>query len=357
MAEDNEDKDNKAFEASDKRRQQARDDGDVAQSRELNALFLLSGALGGLFAFEVWFKDRFFSVSKGLLGQADLISRDIFESDASATFARLQVLALAVLVPVGLMVLAVLASLVLQRAIVFSAKSITPKFDKVSPFENIKKKYGGKGLTDFSKDAAKMIFSGAIAGLFLLNFAREYYNSGALSLDGLYDFTFRQIVLLLATFILFQFILAIIDLPLQRFFHAQKLRMSREEMKKEQKESEGDPDFKQARKSRAAKISNGEMLRNVEGASLIMVNPEHYAVALKWERDSANAPICVGKGTDHLAAKIRDVARENNIPVVRDPPTTRALFRVVEIGEEITPEFYAAVAAAIQYVESLKAPS
>ena len=129
------------------------------------------------------------------------------------------------------------------------------------------------------------------------------------------------------------------------------------EMKKETKESEGDPHFKQARKSKAAKISNGEMLKNVEGATLIMVNPEHYAVALKWDPESAGAPVCVGKGVDHLAARIRAVALERNIPIYRDPPTARALYRLIDIDEEITPEFYAAVAAAIQYVESLKVRS
>lgn len=356
MAESGEDKDNKEFEASERRKQQARDDGDVVQSKELNGLFLLGGALCGLLVFDAALKSEAFGAASAFITFADEFSADIFAGDASATYSMLLQLAAAFVLPVGLMFVGVIASLALQRSIVISTKAITPKFDKVSPGDNFKEKFGGKGLTDFAKDAAKMLVAGAIAGVFLLVFAKEYYGASALSEDGIYDFTLQQVSYLLTYFLAFQIVLALIDYPLQRFFHARKLRMSREEMKKEQKESEGDPHLKQERKSKAAKISSGEMLKNVEEATVIMVNPEHYAVALKWDQNSGAAPVCVGKGVDHLAARIRGIAIANNIPIYRDPPTARALYRLIEVDEEITPQFYAAVAAAIQFVESLKVP-
>ena len=354
MSEETQDKDSKEFEATDKRKQQARDDGDVAQSKELNGLLLLLGAMAGMILFDVWFASRAFQAASVFLSDPGSLARDIFEADASAAFSGLQAIMLAFLLPVLMMVVGVLSSLALQRSIVFSAKLITPKFEKVSPFENLKKKYSGKGLTDFAKDAAKMLIAGAIAGAFLTVFAQRYYNSSSISPEGIYGFTYKQILWLLIAFTLFQFVLALIDFPLQRFFHAKKLRMSRDDMKKEHKENEGDPHFKQARKSKAAKISNGEMLKKVEDATLVIVNPEHYAVALKWDRESGRAPVCVGKGVDHLAARIRSVALNHGVPIHRDPPTTRALYRVIEIDQEITPEFYGAVAAAIQFVESLE---
>ncbi|MEQ9317494.1 MAG: EscU/YscU/HrcU family type III secretion system export apparatus switch protein, partial [Henriciella sp.] len=97
-----------------------------------------------------------------------------------------------------------------------------------------------------------------------------------------------------------------------------------------------------------------QMMQNVKEATVVMVNPEHYAVALKWDPNSAKAPICVAKGVDHLAARIREIATENGVPIYRDPPSTRSIYRLVEIDQEIHPEHFAAVAAAISFVERLK---
>ncbi|MCF6328680.1 MAG: EscU/YscU/HrcU family type III secretion system export apparatus switch protein, partial [Henriciella sp.] len=153
---------------------------------------------------------------------------------------------------------------------------------------------------------------------------------------------------------LFQFVLAVIDLPLQHRLHANRLKMTREEMKKETKQSEGDPHLKQSRREKASKISRGEMLQNVKSATVIMVNPEHYAVALKWDPDSQQAPVCLAKGVDHLAARIREVALAHNVPVYRDPPSARSLYKLVDVNEEIHAQHFAAVAAAIQFVERVR---
>ena len=124
--------------------------------------------------------------------------------------------------------------------------------------------------------------------------------------------------------------------------------------KKEMKQNEGDPHLKQQRRERGTQITRGDMLKNVESATVIMVNPEHYAVALKWDPESDKAPICVAKGVDHLAAKIREVAQANHVPIYRDPPTARSLYSLIEIDEEIRQEHFAAVAAAIQYVDRVR---
>ena len=170
----------------------------------------------------------------------------------------------------------------------------------------------------------------------------------------MFEFTFAQVMLLFTLFAAFYFVLAAIDLPLQKQLHANRLKMTREEIKKEVKQSEGDPQLKQQRREKATKISRSEMLGNVKDATVVMVNPEHYAVALKWDPDDSRAPICVAKGVDHLAAKIREIALDNNIPIHRDPPATRSIYRLVEIDEEIHPEHFAAVAAAISFAERLK---
>ena len=113
----------------------------------------------------------------------------------------------------------------------------------------------------------------------------------------------------------------------------------------------GDPMLKQQRRAKAQKISKGEMMKAVETSTVVMVNPTHYAVALKWDPDSGQAPIVVAKGVDHIAARIREIAIAHKVPIYRDPPSTRAIFASVELDEEIHPEHFAAVAAAIQYVD------
>ncbi|MEL6830203.1 MAG: EscU/YscU/HrcU family type III secretion system export apparatus switch protein, partial [Pseudomonadota bacterium] len=213
------------------------------------------------------------------------------------------------------------------------------------------------GLIDFAKDAAKMLFAGAIGFVFLVVFVREYYGASALQMAYFFEFTFGQVFALISMFAIFYVVLAAIDLPIQRQLHANKMRMSREELKKEVKQSEGDPQLKQQRREKAAKLSKREMFDNVKTATVIMTNPEHYAVALRWDPDSQRAPVCVAKGVDHTAARIREIAIENQIPIYRDPPAARSMYALVDIDEEIHPEHFAAVAAAIQFVDRVRGDS
>ena len=123
----------------------------------------------------------------------------------------------------------------------------------------------------------------------------------------------------------------------------------------ELKESEGDPMMKQQRREKAVSIATNQMLRDVPEAAVVIVNPTHFAVALKWDPSAPHAPICVAKGVDLVAARIREIAQENAVPIHSDPPTARALHATVEIGEEIRPDHYAAVAAAIRFADMLRA--
>jgi len=196
-----------------------------------------------------------------------------------------------------------------------------------------------------------MLFAGVIASVYLLQFVQNFYGSSALQQGQLAAFTGYQIMMLIIYFAIFQFVLAAIDFPLQWRLHANKLKMTREEMKKETKQNEGDPHLKQSRRRKGTEIARGGMLEAVKTATVVMTNPTHYAVALKWDPESNKAPIVVAKGVDHLAAKIREVAKENNVPIHRDPPATRSIYSLVEIDEEIQQIHFAAVAAAIQYVQ------
>ena len=157
-------------------------------------------------------------------------------------------------------------------------------------------------------------------------------------------------------FLVFLIQLAIggVDYLWQLFRHRQRQRMSRKEMMDEFKESEGDPHLKSARRQRAQEVATNRMLTDVASANVVVVNPTHYAVALKWDRGKGGAPICVAKGVDQIAARIRERAAEHGVPLHSDPPTARAVYATVEIGQEIRAEHYRAVAAAIRFAEAMR---
>jgi flagellar biosynthetic protein FlhB len=148
--------------------------------------------------------------------------------------------------------------------------------------------------------------------------------------------------------------IGIIDALWQHAEHLRKNRMSRKEVMDEHKEAEGDPHMKQQRRQRAQEIAMSQMMADVQEADVVIVNPTHYAVALKWSRKRGTAPECVAKGVDEVAASIRRIAAENGVPVHSDPPTARALHATVGIGEEISEELYAPVAAAIRFAEQMR---
>lgn len=354
MAEQDQDSGEKEFEATEQRQRQAREEGNVPQSRETNTLALIVGTMCAAIVLQLTIGQSVFQDFSSLLYHADAYSQDIFDSGGTETRSWLSTTLLKFSPMLFIMAAVVLVALVGQRAISFSAKKIQADMKKLSPIENLKKKYGTRGLLDFLKDTVKLAFAATIAVVFLAQLAQDYYSSSAVQAGQFAEFTFSQVLKLIFWFLLFQFVLAAIDLPLQRRLHANQLKMTREEMKKEMKQNEGDPQIKAQRRQRAAKISRGQMIQNVKEATVIMVNPEHYAVALKWDPENSRAPVCVAKGVDHLAAKIREVATANNIPIYRDPPTARSIYRLVEIDQEIHPEHFAAVAAAINFVERVR---
>jgi flagellar biosynthetic protein FlhB len=149
-------------------------------------------------------------------------------------------------------------------------------------------------------------------------------------------------------------IIAVVVFLWQQQSFISRNRMSHEDLKRETKESEGDPYMKQSRQKRGREIANNRMLMDVPTADVVVTNPEHYAVALKWSRMPGSAPECVAKGEDEIAAAIRKVAAQSGVPIHQDPPTARSLYAAVQIGEEIRVEHYHAVAAAIRFSEEMR---
>jgi flagellar biosynthetic protein FlhB len=220
--------------------------------------------------------------------------------------------------------------------------------------ENAKNKYGRRGLFEFLKSFVKLTVYSVLLALFLrgqldqiTGVAMGSPAQAVLVMTGLMA-RFLFIVVLIAL------VIGGIDAAWQRAEHLRKNRMTLKEVRDEMKEAEGDPHLKQHRRMRAQELAMNQMMADVPGADVVIVNPTHYAVALAWDREPGSAPVCVAKGRDQVAARIRETARQAGVPVHADPPTARALFATVEIGAQIAPEHYRPVAAAIRFAEAMR---
>lgn len=344
----------KEHEATPHKLDEARRKGEVVKSAELAvaagyaglwAAALLPGSAG--------FVD-FATRAMVLIDQSDSLAPLILAGGSSAMGGILGGFVVSILPWFAVPAALVLGVLFAQRAIVFAPDKLMPKLSRISPLSNAKQKFGREGLFEFAKSAVKLIVVSVLLGFFLA--ARLPAMLAALYLDPapISALLMQMIGEFLLLVLGIALVIGGIDYLWQRSQFLRRNRMSRQELLDEMKQSEGDPYMKQTRRQRAYDIATNRMLSDVPKADVVIVNPTHYAVALKWNRASGRAPICVAKGTDGVAARIREAAATAGVPLHSDPPTARALHAVVEIGREIRPEHYRAVAAAIRFAEAMR---
>jgi flagellar biosynthetic protein FlhB len=247
-----------------------------------------------------------------------------------------------------------IGALVATRSFVFATEKLKPKLNKISPIAQAKNKFGRSGLFEFAKSTVKLSIYGVILGIYLATRIEDIVATMALSPAMAMAELLRMAIAFLFLVLAVTLTIGGVDFLWQRAEHMRKHRMSHKEMRDEHKQMEGDPHMKQERRQRAIDIAMNKMLADVPDADVVVVNPTHYAVALKWDRKRGTAPKCVAKGVDEVAAKIREIAAENGVALHSDPPTARAIHASVEVGDEIRPEHYRAVAAAIRFAEALR---
>ncbi len=246
------------------------------------------------------------------------------------------------------------AALVLQQSVVIAPVRLKMKLSRLSPADNAKQKFGPDGLAEFVKGAA--VLGLIAAGLFGLYAGRFDRLPGAALMrgEGVAGAIASEAAPLIGAVTAFALLVGAADLVWVRFRRHKRLMMSLEEVRRDAKETDGDPHFKSARRERAKAIATNKMLAEVPKASVVIVNPEHYAVALKWDGPKSGPPVCVAKGVDRMADKIRELAAQSGVPIRRDPPTARAIYAVVEVGEAIRREHFAAIAAAIHFADTVR---
>lgn len=355
MADDQEDPDDKPFEATQKRLDDARKKGEVPQSTDLTTAAAFGGLLLAAATLGPLTLKEFGGGLAGLIGRAAPLSEIWLSGPAGpATLGPLLTILLPTLAWFGVPMVAAFLAILLQRAFVVAPERLKPKLDRISPLAGAKKKFGRNGLFEFAKSTTKLVIISVCLGVFAMSELPRALASMALEPEQVTALALEVAMEFLAVVVLLLLVLGGVDILWQQAEHMRKNRMSRKELSDEQKDSEGDPHLKSRRRSKAMEIATNQMLAEVPKADVVIVNPTHYAVALKWDRSEGGAPVCVAKGVDEIAFRIREAAIEAGVPLRQDPPTARVLHRMVEIGQEIAPEHYRAVAVAIRFADRVR---
>ncbi len=349
------DESEKSHEATPQKLQKAREKGEVAKSNDLLVAASYAGLLLTAMAVGAGSLHTLGSTLMVLLDQPDRLGALMLQGPASAPAGGLlltlgKALTPWFLIPALLVLLAVLA----QRAFVVAPTRIKPKLSRISVISNAKNKFGRSGLFEFCKSFCKLVLYSVCLGFFL-----DWRLTDIVAITGTSAMiAVAQLLRLCVEFLFLVLVIATaiggIDAVWQHKEHLRKNMMSRKEITDESKEAEGDPHMKQQRRQRGQEIAMNRMMSDVPTADVVIVNPTHYAVALKWSRKPGAAPVCVAKGVDEVAARIRETAQASSVPIHSDPPTARALHATVDLGQEIPEEHYMAVAAAIRFAEQMR---
>ncbi|MFV0335145.1 MAG: flagellar biosynthesis protein FlhB [Tropicimonas sp.] len=353
MAEEEQDK---QHEPSQKKLDDARRKGEVPQSRDLTGAISYATILLTFVAIGPWLMTHFGNLSTTILSSlGGPVATRAHLGNPLEMLSLGPALAqglLPVLIPPGLIVL---ASLIAQRALVFAPVKLAPKRSRISPLANARNKYGRSGLFEFLKSALKLIIISAALAIFLSR-RMDSIAATMMSASGSVAQLMGRLAIDFLTIVTIVFgIIGAVDLIWQHAEHRRRNRMSQKELRDEMKEAEGDPHMKSNRRRRAQEIAMSSMLADVAGANVIIVNPTHYAVALKWDASFTGPPVCVAKGVDEVAARIREAAMEAGVPIHPDPQTARSIHATTEIGQEIHPDHYRPVAAAIRFADQMRA--
>jgi flagellar biosynthetic protein FlhB len=352
MAGEEKDQEDKTEDPTERRIEQAIERGDVPKSIEVATLFALAaGTLAIMITGAVGLGD-FVGSLRGMVGNAHQVSFDSGGLMNLAEFSALKMLTV-LAIPFAFAIIAGIAQGMLLHRPLWTIEPLIPKFNRVSPMAGFKRVFGREAFVQFLKGLLKFAI---VSGVMYMVLMPERGRLDALvRLDPIkmIDVSWALTLKLLGAVLAVYAFVAVLDLVYQRFTWRQKLKMTREEMKQEFKETEGSPEIKARIRKVRMEMLKRRMMSNVPKASLIVTNPTHYAIALRYEA-GMNAPICLAKGVDSLALRIREIGGEHDIPIIENPPLARALHATVEIDEEIPEEHYKAVAEVIGYVMRLR---
>ncbi len=341
----------KTEEPTSKKREDARKKGQVGKSQELNTAFVL---LMGFFVLKVLWEYIYGEIANYTIYIYGHLMQSVDTETITQIFIGIMIVLAKTVLPVMFAILLVgLGVNFFQVGLNFSTEAISVKLDKLNPITGFGRMFSKRTLVELVKSILKII----IIGFFLYNYLKDeifrmpqfiYYDL-ATSLQEIAKILFAMIFQVIAVII----IMAVLDFAYQKWQTTQDLKMTKQEVKDEMKQSEGDPQIKGKIRQKQRQMAMARMMQEVPKADVIITNPTHFAVALQYDKGMP-APVVVAKGQDLVAQRIKGIGKENHVPIVENKPLARALFAATEIGDMVPPELYQAVAEVLAYVYRLK---
>ncbi|HKL41042.1 MAG TPA: flagellar biosynthesis protein FlhB [Clostridia bacterium] len=345
----------KTEEATPKKKRDARKKGQVPVSKDLSASFVLLFIFIVINIFSGYFAENFYTLMYYVDENIKRVD-ELYELGNLLPFFN-QIVYLGVKIGLPLMLTALSTGLIfsyIQVGALFTIDPIKPKLSKINPIEGFKKMFSLKSLVELGKSLAKSAIL-VIYSVYYLNGRLEVVVKSieydvatliAVLWDVVYNLVLRISLMLI--------VLAVLDYFYKRWQHNKDIKMTKKEVKDEYKESEGDPMLKSKIRQKQREMSASRMMQEVPDADVVITNPTHFANAIKYNNDSDSVPKVVAKGRDLIANNIKKIAKEHDIPIVENKPLAREIYKVVEIGDEIPPDLYHAVAEVLAYVYELK---
>ena len=348
-----EDDSQKTEEPTAKKLRDAEEKGEVATSQELKTLVMMIAAVAVVWAYGGWIASGLISRLQAYMSRAHEISSDETGMLESLSGLLLQIF-LIMLLPFCIFIVAAIASNRTQHKFTFTAEKLKPDIKNLSLLKGAKKMFGKRIPVEFAKMVGKLT---AVGGVIFLIAYPERARLDTIMLLAPMDIlalAHMMAVKLMVGVIIIMIIIAAGDFSFQKYQHIKKLKMTKQEVKDENKQSDGDPKVKARLRQIRFDRHTQRMMASIPQADVVITNPTHYAVALEYKHETMDVPVLLAKGVDDVALRIRERAEEYNIPIMENPPLTRALYASVEIDEEIPPDHYKAVAEVVSYILKLR---
>jgi len=347
------DTDEKTEAPSEKRRQDAREKGNVAKSTEIDSVVVLFTSLFLIKLLGPWITKEISSCMIEYIRLCSVIDMSTSKMIDLTLNALLLTVKLCLPVAGGMMIMGIVAN-VIQIGFLFTWQPVIPKLEKLNPISGFTRMFSSRSIVETVKNIIKLTIIGIVAYITLKNEFDKMTILSDASIQVIWSFTLAVAYKVIFRIAMVLAIIAILDYAYQRFEYERQLKMSHQELKEERKQMDGDPQVKSRIRALQREMARRRMMENVPKATVVVTNPTHLAIALRYNPSENDAPVVVAKGKLIIAQRIKQIALENNIPVVEDKPLARAMFDKVEIGFPIPVEFFTAVAEIIAYVYRLK---
>ncbi|KAK3604139.1 hypothetical protein CHS0354_001946 [Potamilus streckersoni] len=343
----------KTEQPTDRKREESRKEGSVSYSREVPYVFIFGGLIGVIYYSGSYILTEFAKSFRAPFQGFEIYLNN--ESAMSSIFGAVMRAGFLTALAAGAVILVLgFVGGVVQVGFSFHAKPLIPSFSKINPFTGLTRIFGKRALGEIVIIAGKCIISGYIFYIVLADNHVLIMNMPELNSRNFFPPVFELLWIFSYKFFIAYAVIAAIDYFFRRWFHELGLKMTKQEIKDELKQTEGDPLIKSKIREAQRRISQARMLQDVPKADVIVTNPTHFAVALQYDRDTMSAPTMTAKGQDFLALRIMDIARKNDVPIVRNPPAARDMFARLEVGDTIPEDLYKIVAEILAFVYKQK---